>query len=67
MAAEKDPRQNVAAAISLLDSSLKLHATIQQNNVFLTDYTNVYQANWKAALQDLLKDNQGDYDYFDLL
>jgi len=32
MAAEKDPRKNVKAAIALLDSALVLHAAIQQNN-----------------------------------
>ena len=67
MAAETDPRKNARAAIALLDKALSLHATIQQSNVFLGDNTNAYQANWKAALEDLLRDNQGDFDFFDLL
>jgi len=67
MAAEKDPRKNAGAAIALLDKSLTLHASIQQSNVFLGDNTNAYQANWKAALEDLLKDNKGDFDFFDLM
>jgi hypothetical protein len=67
MAAEKDPRKNVTAAIALLDKALSLHAAIQQSNVFLGDNTDAYQANWKAALEDLLRDNQGDFDFFDLM
>jgi hypothetical protein len=67
MAAEKDPRKTVKVAIALLDNALSLHAAIQQNNVFLGDNTDAYQANWKAALEDLLRDNQGDFDFFDLM
>ena len=67
MAAEKDPRKNAEAAIVLLDRALSLHAAVQQSNVFLGDNTNAYQANWKAALEDLLRDNQGDFDFFDLM
>ena len=67
MAAETDPRKNADAAVALLDSAVKLHGAIQQSNVFLTDNTGAYQANWKAALQDLLKDNKGDFDFFDLM
>jgi hypothetical protein len=67
MAAEKDPRKNAKAAIALLDKALSLHAAIQQSNVFLGDNTNAYQANWKAALEDLLRDNQGDFDFFELM
>ncbi len=67
MAAEKDPRKNAQAAIALLGQTLSRHAAIQQSNVFLGDNTNAYQANWKAALEDLLKDNQGDFDFLDLM
>jgi hypothetical protein len=67
MAAEKDPRKNAETAIALLDQSTSLHASILQTNVFLADNTNAYQANWKGALEDLLKENQSDYDYFDLM
>jgi len=67
MAAETDPRKNVSAAITVLDNALSLHAAIQASNVFLSDNTNAYQANWKAALEDLLKDNQADFDFYDLL
>jgi hypothetical protein len=33
---------------------------------YKADNTNAYQANWKAAPEDLLRDNQGDFDFFDL-
>lgn len=67
MAAEKDPRKNAKKAIALLNNALSLHTAIEQSNVFLTDNTNAYQANWKAALEDLLKDHQSDFDFFDLM
>jgi hypothetical protein len=67
MAAETDPRKNASAAIAVLNNSLSLHAAVQAANVFLGDNTNAYQANWKAAVEDLLKDNQADFDFLDLL
>lgn len=67
MAAELDPRKNASAAITILENALSLHAAIQASNVFLGDNTNAYQASWKAALQDLLKENQADFDFYDLL
>ena len=67
MAAETDPRKNASAAIAVLNNSLSLHAAIQASNVFLSDNTNAYQANWKAAVEDLLNDNQADFDFLDLL
>jgi hypothetical protein len=48
-----------------LANALELHAAIQKSNVFLGDNTSAYQANWKAALEDLVKDNQGDFAFFD--
>jgi len=67
MAAETDPRKNAKAAIALLDGAVNLHAAIRQANVFLTDKTNVYQANWKLALEDLLSNNSADFDFLELL
>jgi len=67
MAAEKDPRRNAHAAIAILEKAVLLHADIQQRNVFLADNTNVYQSNWKTALEDLLRDNQQDFDFIDLM
>jgi hypothetical protein len=67
MAGESDPRNNAAAAIAVLDQALSLHDVIERSLVFLGDQTNVYQANWKSALEDLLRDNQGDFDFLALL
>ncbi len=67
MAAEPDPRKNVASALGILDGALALHTSIQQSNVFLADRTNTYQANWKLALEDLLKDNKADFDFLALM
>jgi hypothetical protein len=67
MATEPDPRMNVASAIGILDGALALHTSIQQSNVFLADRTNTYQANWKLALEDLLKDNKADFDFLALM
>lgn len=67
MAEEKDPQKNASTAIALLENAISIHAVIQLNNVFLADNTNTYQANWKAALEDLLRDNQGDFDFLDLM
>jgi hypothetical protein len=67
MSAETNPRKNVAEAIKVLDDALSTHASIQASHVFLADNTTAYQANWKAALEDLLKENQADFDFYDLL
>ncbi len=65
MATEKDPRKNAQTAIDLLDRAISLHADIQKIES-LGDNTSAYQANWKAALEELLRENQGDFDFFDL-
>jgi flagellar biosynthesis/type III secretory pathway M-ring protein FliF/YscJ len=67
MANETDPQKNVQVAINVLGNALTLHTAIQQNSVFLSDKTNIYQANWKLALEDLLKDNQTDFEFLELM
>jgi hypothetical protein len=67
MATVQDPRANARAAIDRLQKAGDLHQLIQQSGIFLTDNTNVYQANWRLALEDLLRDRAGDFDYLDLL
>jgi 3-oxoacyl-ACP reductase-like protein len=67
MGKEADPQKNAKAAIDLLGNALTLHTAIQQNSVFLADKTNIYQANWKLALEDLLKDNQTDFAFLELM
>lgn len=67
MASERDPQRNAQAAIAHLDRAVALHATIQGQHLSLSDNTNAYQANWKGALEDLLRDNQADFEYYNLM
>jgi hypothetical protein len=67
LASELDPRKNALAAISILQEAIKLHTAIQQNNVFLNDQTSSYQLNWQFALEDLLHNNQADFDFLKLM
>ena len=60
-------RQYTNSVIQRLGRTVQLHQAIQQSGVFLADNTNAYQENWRLALQDLLRDNAGDFDYFELL
>jgi len=63
----QDPRACARTAMGRLQQAVQLHQAIQQNGVFLGDNTNVYQANWNLALEDLLRDRADDFDYLDLL
>jgi hypothetical protein len=67
LASEKDLRKNVKSAIARLENAISLHEAIEKESVFLTDDTTAYHANWKAALEDFLSQNESDFDYFDLL
>ncbi len=67
MANEADPQANAKAAIDLLGNATTLHTAVQQNGVFLADRANIYQANWKLALEDLLKDNETDFQFLKLM
>lgn len=67
MAAEKDLRTNIGVAISILEQAILLHADIRKLPLSLADKTDAYQASWKGALEDLLKNNQSDFDFYDLM
>jgi len=67
MAAVQNPRANAQAAIDRLSGAVTIHARIEQAGLFLADSTNVYQDNWRLAMQDVLNGRSGDYDYLDLL
>jgi len=67
MAAVTDPRRNATTAIQQLQRAVQFHQAIQQRGVFLADNTGLYQDNWRLALEDLLRDNAADFEYFDLL
>jgi hypothetical protein len=67
MAAQTNARTNAQSAIDRLQQAVALHATIQAAGTFLGDGTNSYQQNWLLAMQDILRDRSGDYDYLELL
>ena len=60
-------RASALAAGGRLQNAVRLHQTIQQGGLFLSDSTNAYQENWRLALQDLLQNNAPDFDYLELL
>lgn len=66
IAANPDPRANAAAASAILTGAVALHEDIARA-LALRDNTGAYQANWKLVLEDLLRNQQEDYAYLDLL
>jgi hypothetical protein len=66
IAADSDPRSNAAAAATILTDAVALHTNIA-GRVALRDNTGAYQANWRLVIEDLLRNQQADYDYLDLL
>jgi len=62
-----DPRTNASAAITLLQNSISLHGTIAGMGLTLRDDTNIYQENWRTALNELLESRASEYDYLELL
>jgi hypothetical protein len=67
IAAQTDPRQCCALAVSILQNAVALHGSIAAQNLDLRDETAAYQANWMAAINDLLTTRVQDFEYFDLL
>ena len=67
MAATTNLRTNANAAIARLEDAVELHAEIIAAGVQLRDSTDSYQANWAAALADVLAQHTSDYDYLELL
>lgn len=67
IAADNDPRANANAAITLLQGAVTLHGNIAATGLVLRDNTNTYQANWQAAMNDLLNNRSSDFDYLALL
>jgi hypothetical protein len=58
-----DPRRDASAAIRLLARAVTLHGGIAAAGVQLRDDTNIYQANWAAAMAELLANKSDDYDW----
>jgi hypothetical protein len=67
IAKDKDPRKNVAAATEILIGATTLHEDIRRARLTLGDNTSVYQANWLAALNDLVTRQAQNFDYLALL
>ena len=67
MSTTADPRSNATAAITLLQDAINLHGNIAGLGISLRDDTNAYQENWRTALEELLSNHSGDYDYLALL
>ena len=67
MAAEMDPRQNIASARARLENAVDLHERIRASGIRLRDDTAAYQNNWISALDKLTAENAADFEFLDLL
>lgn len=67
LASQNNPRASAHAAIGTLQNAVALHTNIHQAHIQLRDSTNTYQANWQAAMNQLLSNHDDDFDYLDLL
>jgi hypothetical protein len=56
------------AVVQLLRDAVALHAEIRQTTgIVLADGTSLYQGNWRAAMEDILRELDGNYTYLELL
>lgn len=67
ISANTDARMCGNIAIDYLNNALSLHNQIEREGINLKDQTNSYQANWKTAMELLILNNSGDFDYLQLL
>jgi len=67
IASQTNPRLCAQAAIPVLQTAVAQHAVIDSLGLALRDDTNTYQANWLAAMNSLLAQREGDFDYIELL
>ena len=67
MAEVNDPRTNARTAIAKLNAAIQLHGQIAQIGLRLGDNTDAYQANWLAALEQLLTTNDDDFEFLSLI
>jgi hypothetical protein len=63
VARSNDPRRNASSAIRLLRGAVRFHSQIAASGVRLRDDTNIYQANWAAAMAQLSTSRSDDYDW----
>jgi len=67
LSAYSTPRDSAAHAVDRLRGAITLHEEIARLPLFLKDSTSSYQANWLAALEQFLHDNNDDLNYLSLL
>jgi len=67
IASQANPRLCAQAAVSVLQAAVARHEAIASLGIALRDETNAYQANWLAAMNSLLAQREGDFDYIELL
>lgn len=60
-------RLRAASAKAILQHAVSLHATIAGAGLQLADGTSSYQANWSAAIDEVLTSSTDDYDYLELI
>lgn len=66
MAGTQNARANATDAIGRLRAAVALHSAIAHSGVALRDETDAYQANWVAALEQLLAINEDDFEFLSL-
>jgi hypothetical protein len=62
-----DVRACAQRAVDILSNAVALHGAIAGAGLQLSDGTNRYQANWRAAVEALLVDRNQDYEYIELI
>jgi len=62
-----NPIANANTSIDLLRQAVNLHANIAATGITLRDNTNVYQENWRLAMNNLINTYSKDYEYLALL
>lgn len=67
IASQTNPRLCAQAAIPVLQTAVARHVAISSLGLALRDDTHTYQANWLAAVNSLLVQREGDFDYIELL
>lgn len=67
MGAIQDPRVAARESIQVLNRAMVLHGEIAGAGIQLGDDTSLYQANWLAAVTNILANSTTDYDFLDLM
>jgi len=62
----ENARDAAQSGMTTLANAIVLHKKINEEHIVLRDETNVYQANWRAAMEKLLTSHD-DFDYLEML